>query len=70
MCVICEKWVHKRCSGVKGSVYTASLTSVCSGSDDNLVDIGCRIGKVVKFCYLGNMLEPGEGYDSALTAGS
>lgn len=51
-------------------MYTASLTSVCSGSDDNLVDIGCRIGKVVKFCYLGNMLEPGEGYDSALTAGS
>ena len=81
LCHGCKKWVHKRCSGVKGSLLKASQSFFCrcckvdrpitEGLNTDLhLDIGNRISleKVDKFCYLGDMLDADGGCDSAVTA--
>ena len=42
-CTICQQWVHKRCSGVKGSLCKASslLHAMCLCPTDSEVLCGC-----------------------------
>jgi len=30
-CTSCHKWVHKKCSGIKGSMYNAMRSFICRG---------------------------------------
>ena len=30
-CVSCQKWVHKKCSGIKGSMSKVAKTFICRG---------------------------------------
>ena len=81
LCHGCKKWIHKRCSGVKGSLHNASQSFICrcckvdrpikDGLNTDLhLDIGngVSLGKVDKFCYLGDTLDADGGRDSAVTA--
>jgi len=81
LCHDCKKWIHKQCSGVKGSLRNASQSFVCRCckvdrpitdvlNTDLHVDIGNGVSleKVNKFCYLGDMLDADGGCDSAVTA--
>ena len=60
-CTSCQKWVHKKCSGTKGSMYKVMKTFVCRGCVNPItgtactnVDIGvnANLELVDKFCYL------------------
>ena len=65
LCHGCEKWIHKRCSVVKGSLRNASQSFICRCCkvDRPITDLHLDIGngisleKVDKFCYLGDMLD-------------
>jgi len=61
-CISCEKWVHKKCSGIKGSMSKVAKSFICRGflnsvtsADRTSVDIEARakLESVDKFCYLG-----------------
>ena len=79
-CTGCSGWVHKRCSGVKGSLVRAEDTFVCkmcerAGDEedrnvDDSLDLGngVHLENVRKFCYLGDMLNGGGGVNSASVA--
>ena len=64
-CTNCQKWVHKKCSGMKGSMIEVSKFFVCRGCTDqpasmdrtsmNIGD-GASLEFVHIFCYLDNML--------------
>ena len=69
LCHSCKKWIHKRCSGVKGSLLKASQLFFCRSckvdrvmtdwfNTDLHLDIGngLSLEKVDKFCYLEDML--------------
>jgi len=30
-CTSCQKWVHKKCSGIKGSMYKVMKSFICTG---------------------------------------
>ena len=81
LCHGCKKLIHKRCSGVKGSLCNASQSFICrcckvarpitDGLNTDLhmnIGNGVSLEKVDKFCYLGDMLDADGGYDSAVTA--
>jgi len=60
-CTSCHKWVHKKCSGIKGSMYKVMRSFICRccliaviSTGYTSVDIGaCASPEVVdKFCYL------------------
>ena len=63
-CNSCQKCVHKKFSGIKGSMSKVAKSFVCSGSLNPVtsagrtVDIGAsaKLQLVHKFCYLGDML--------------
>ena len=80
LCHGCKKWIHKWCSGVKGSLRNASQSFICrcckvdrSITDGLNTDLHLDIGngvlleKVDKFCYLWDMLDADGGCDSAVT---
>ena len=80
-CTRCLKWVHKRCSGVKGLLQTVTETFVCkqciggmAEAETVAVSAGMDTGSgdvleyVEKFCYLGNMISADGGTDSAVVA--
>jgi len=60
-CTSCHKWVHKKCSGIRGSMYKVMsfICRVCSNpvisTGYTSVDIGAsaNLEVVDKFCYLG-----------------
>jgi len=61
----CKKWVHKKCSGIKDSIYKVMKSFICrscvnpvTGTGCTSVDIGgdANLELVDKFCYLGDML--------------
>ena len=50
-CSSCQKWVHKKCSGIKGSMSKVAKSFVCRGclnpvtsAGRTSVDIGASIG--------------------------
>ena len=61
-CTRCQKWVHKKCSGMKHSMYKVMKSVICRGCSNPVistghssVDIGAsaNLEVVDKFCYLG-----------------
>ena len=70
-----HKWVHKKCSGIKGSMYKVMRSFICCSNPvistcHTSVDIGASANlKVVdKFCYLGGMLSVDGDADAAVKA--
>jgi len=60
-CTSCKKWVHRKCSGIKGSMYKVIKTFICRGFMIPVTSTGCTSAKaklelVDKFSYLGDML--------------
>lgn len=80
LCTGCKKWVHKRCSGIAGSLSQANEHFICRkcrgqvprrsvvGDGEHLEVEGERYGVVTSFCYLGDMLNGGGGVGAAVTA--
>ena len=71
----CQKWVHRKCSGINGSMYKMMKTFVCrhcmnpvTGAGRTSVDIGvnANLELVDKFCYLGDMLSVDGDADAAV----
>ena len=76
-CTSCQKWVHKKCSGIKGSISKVAKSFICSGclnlvtsAHRTSVDIGAsaKFELVDKFCYLGDMLSVDEDADAVVEA--
>jgi len=74
-CTSCQKWVHRRCSGIKCSMYKVMKTFICrgcmipvTGTGRVSVDIGvnANLELVDKFCYLGDMLSADGDADAAV----
>src|SRR5579863_5536190 len=76
LCAVCKKWVHKKCSGVKGRL-TDGIKLICpvcvkGGHSSAVEDKEVLLGEagslecVDKFCYLGDMLGCGGGVDDAV----
>ena len=79
LCTRCQKWVHKRCSKIKGRVSTRIATTyVCPTciqaaqeeespcfSNDGIVLGDSKLEEVTEFCYLGDTLNCGGGNDIA-----
>ena len=80
MCTKCKRWIHKRCSGIKGSLTGHEEDFTCRkcrgvmprpsvvGDGENLEVDGQRYGVVSSFCYLGDVVDGGGGADAAITA--
>jgi len=76
-CTSCHKWVHKKCSGIKGSMYKVMRSCICRSCSNPVistghtsVDIGAsaNLEAVDKFCYLGDMLNVDRDADEAVEA--
>jgi len=39
-CTSCQKWVHKKCSGIKGSVYKVMKSFICRGCSNPATSTG------------------------------
>jgi len=74
-CTSCQKWVHRECSGIKGSMYKVMKTFICRGcvipvtsTGRTSVDIGvnANLELVDKSCYLGDMLSVNGDADAAV----
>ena len=76
-CTACQKWIHRKCSGIKGKLKegTGYRCSVCEGrgqsKGDDKVVVELELGEsdklecVNKFCYLGDMIGAGGGAEEA-----
>jgi len=60
---VCQKLVHRKCSGIKGSMYKVMKTFICRGCMNPVTGTGCtsvdigvnaNLELVDKFCYLGD----------------
>jgi len=77
-CTSCQKWVHKKCSGIQASMYKVMKSFICRGCSNPVisrgrssVDIGAsaNLELVDKFCYLGDTLSVEGDADAAVEAG-
>jgi hypothetical protein len=75
MCEKCNKWTHKRCSGIQGSLNTVKgfECSRCRVGDKHLeersaleLEEGVRVERVSGFYYLGDITEEEGGSDGAI----
>ena len=39
-CTSCHKWVHKKCSGIKGSIYKVMRSFICRGCSNLVISTG------------------------------
>jgi len=71
----CQKWVHRKCSGIKGSMYKVMKTFICRGCMIPVTSIGrasvdinvnANLKLVDKFCYLDDMLSVDGDADAAV----
>jgi len=76
-CASYQKWVHRKCSGIKGSMYKVLKSFICRGCSNHVistghtsVDIGASANLEVedKFCYLGDMMSVDGDTDAAVEA--
>jgi len=76
-CTRCHKWVHKKCSGIKESMYKVMRSFTCRGCSNPVistchtsVDIGAsaNLEVVDKFCYLADILSVDGDADAAVEA--
>src|SRR5438445_8277834 len=71
-CSGCKKWIHKKCSGIKGALKEGSnyRCTVCEGQTGSTEGVkgpelllggegGGGLECVTKFCYLGDMIGAG-----------
>jgi len=74
-CTSCQKWVHKKCIGIKGSISKVMKSFICRGclnlvigAGHTSVDIGvsANLELAEKFCYLGDMLCVDRDADAAV----
>jgi len=74
-CTSCQKWVHRKLSGIKGSMYKVMKTFICRGCVDPVTGTGhtsvdsgvnANLELVDKFCYLGDMLSADGDADAAV----
>jgi hypothetical protein len=78
MCTQCNKWVHARCSGIRGRltavVATQYVCKTCTTGNINKPSLsniqvdGAILEAVQTFCYLGDVLECNGGSSAAVTA--
>jgi len=40
-CTSCKKWVHKKCGGIKGSMYKVMKSFICRGCVNPVTITGC-----------------------------
>ena len=76
-CTGCQKWVHKKCSAVKGSMYKVMKSFICrgclnpvssTGSTSVVIGASANLELLDKFCYLGDMLSVDGDADAAVEA--
>jgi len=76
-CTSCHKWVHKKCSGIKGSMYKVMRSFICRGCSNPVISTGhtsvnigasANLEVVDKFSYLGDMLSVDGDADAAVEA--
>jgi len=76
-CTSCQKWVHKKCSDIKGSTSKVAKSFICSGCLNPVTSAGrtsvdieaiTKLELVDKFCYLGDMLSVDGDADAAVEA--
>jgi len=76
-CTMCAEWVHRKCSGVRGSLTSVAATFKCKvciegAADEGIVELdlgdGVKLEGVKTFCYLGDMLNGEGGSDSSTVA--
>jgi len=74
-CTSCQKWVHRKCSGIKGSMYKVMKTFTCRGCMNPVTGTGCtsvdigvnaNLELLDKFCYLGDIFSVDEDADAAV----
>jgi len=74
-CTSCQKWVHRKCSGIKGSMYKVMKTFVCRGCMNPVTGTGCtsinigvnaNLELVDKFCYFVDRLSVDRDADAAV----
>jgi hypothetical protein len=76
-CTVCQRWVHKKCCGVKGKLKEDPRYKcpVCLGQVKSKYDTvveevelsqGEKLEVVQKFCYLGDMIGSGGGAEEAV----
>ena len=75
LCIDCNKWCHKRCSGlsrlsgVNNFRCPACVTGVVSAElDESLVVEGGIVEEVTHFCYLGDVLDRSGGAERSIRA--
>ena len=76
-CTVCKKWIHQRCSGVRGDLSRAADGFRCRRCDGTIQEVdlaedlmvdGETCECVKSFCYLGDTLDGDGGADLAATA--
>ena len=77
MTLLLYRWVHKKCSGINGSMYKVMRSFICGGCSNPVistghtsVDIGAsaNLEVVHKLCCLGDMLSVDGDADAAVEA--
>jgi len=72
-----QKWVHKKCSGIKSSMSKVAKSFICRGCLNPVTSAGltsvdieasAKLELVDKFCYLGDMLSVDGDADAAVEA--
>ena len=76
-CTSCQKWVHKKCSGIKGSMSKVMKSFISrdvmnsvinTGRTSEDIDVSANLELVNKICYLGDMLYVPTYTDAAVEA--
>ena len=62
--LVCHKWEHRKCSGIKGGMYNVIKTFVCRDCVNPVTITNLEL--VDKFCYLGDMLSVDGDADAAV----
>jgi len=74
-CTSCQKWVHRKRSGIKGSMYKVTKAFICrgciipeTGTGRTSIDIGVKanLELVDNFCYLCDMFSVDGDADAAV----
>jgi len=67
-CTTCQKFLHKKCSGIKESMYKVMKSFICGGRTSVHIGASANLELVDKFCYLGDMLSVDGDADAAVEA--
>jgi len=76
-CTSCQKWVHKKCSGIKGNVSKVMKSFIYRGCLNPVtttgrvcvdIDVSANLELVDKFCHLGDVLSVDRDADAAVDA--